>query len=196
MNIDTWIVAYYSPNLEQPVFLIWYTDTDENNTDKLLTFKTGDIFASASLSDIKDDIVRYLGSINAFEKLKLWLEEFDILAPVEVTEYRIDHVYQAVRDKNFDIPTLENLVNFRNLVDDYVNQDETNKDLQAFADDESIMEAWNYYYKFIFWPRFNDVEKFKTWDRPPFIADSKKLMKGLEQLIKNFERNIVLAKST
>ena len=53
----TWIIEYRSSIFEMPIFLIWYTDTDENSTDRILTFQTRQIFASSSLASIKEEII-------------------------------------------------------------------------------------------------------------------------------------------
>lgn len=37
---STWIIKYCSTSFESSLFMIWYTDTDENSTDRLLSFKS------------------------------------------------------------------------------------------------------------------------------------------------------------
>jgi hypothetical protein len=186
MNTDTWIIEYRSPTFKSSIFFVWYTDTDENSTDRFLTFKTGEIFSTTSLTDIKSSVIANFGEINEFDNLSHWLNDFDDSAPPP-TIYDLDSAFQCILSKDLNIETIECLANFVNLFGDYVHQDERNKHLQIYSDNEFIREVWEYYYNFIFWPRFNDSEKFKTWDRPPLVIDTIKLMDGLEQLIKRFE---------
>ena len=186
MNTDTWIIEYRSPAFKSSIFLVWYTDTDENSTDKLLTFKTGEIFSTILLTDLKSSIIENFGEINKFDNLSRWLNDFDDSAPPP-TIYDLDSVFQCILSRDLNIETIECLANFVNLFGDYVHQDERNKHLQLYSDNEFIREAWEYYYNFIFWPRFNDSEKFKAWDRPPLIIDTIELLESLEQLIKRFE---------
>jgi hypothetical protein len=192
MSTNTWIIEYRSPRIKQPIYFLWYTDTDENSTDRLFTFRTGEIFAASSLPDIKKIITANFTIINEFDKLQQWLDEFDSTVPPELTFCDINTTYQSVKAEKFDIKTLECLTNFINLFGDYVNQDPGNEYLRIFSDNEFVREAWDYFYNFTFWPRFNDKEKFETWDRPPFITDTKDLIDGIDQLIKNFEDNIII----
>jgi hypothetical protein len=76
------------------------------------------------------------------------------------------------------------------LYKDFANQDERNTQLHVFADNELISETWDYFYDFIFWPRFNDKEKFEAWDRPQLAIDSKELLVKLNDIIKIFDDNI------
>ena len=86
--------------------------------------------------------------------------------------------------------TIEGFVNFFNLYDDFINQDERNNRFQIFLDTEPIKKTWNYYYEYIFWPKFNDQEKFETWNRPPLDMDSKDLLSNLKDMIESFDDNI------
>jgi len=47
-NTNVWILKYCPLLGTPPLFLLCYTDTDEENTDKLFTHKTGKILATNS----------------------------------------------------------------------------------------------------------------------------------------------------
>lgn len=84
------------------------------------------------------------------------------------------------------------MTNFINLFGDYVYQNDNNKHLKPLVDNKHIRKAWDYYYDYIFWPRFNDKDRFEAWERPPFKVNVVKLLQGFEELIRSFEANIVI----
>ena len=191
-NTDVWILKYYPLLDAVPIFLLWYTDTDKESTDKLFTFKTGQIFATNSLNDLKNIIVQNYAVIKEFENLNIWLNDFDSQVSNKVIIYDINKIYSAVKVQNFEIEILEGLTNFINLFGDYVHQDHSNENLKPLVDNKSIRKAWDYYYNYVFWPRFNDKDRFETWERPPFKVNGVKLAQGLEELIRCFEDKITI----
>lgn len=191
-NTDVWILKYCPLFNKIPVYLLWYTDTDKESTDRLFTFKTGQIFATNSLNDLKNIIVQNYAVINEFENLNIWLNDFDNQVSSKVTIYDINKIYNAIKVQNFEIEILEELTNFINLFGDYVHQNDNNKYLKPLTDNEYIGKAWDYYYDSVFWPRFNDKQQFEAWERPPFKVNAMKLTQGLEELIRCFEDKITI----
>jgi len=191
---DVWILEYHPLSEPAPVFLLWYTDTDKESTDKLFTAKTGEIFATHSLNDLKHTIVRNLSILNQFDNLSNWLNDPEDRAHLEVMSYNMSKLHKAIANRQFDIEVLEELTNFINLFGDFVYQDEANIHLKPFTDNKYIRKAWDYFYNYIFWPRLNDKNRFETWDRPPFNVNVVKLTNGLEELIRQFEQKIVIIK--
>jgi len=189
---DTWILKYWPLHGVVPVFLLWYTDTDKENTDKLFTFRTGEIFATHSLNDLKATIIQNFDAINEFENLKNWLNDFENLDFSVVTVYDMPKMYAEVKAQKFEMETLEDLTNFINLFGDYVHQIDSNKYLMPLVNNKHLRKAWDYFYDSVFWPRFNDKDRFETWDRPPFKVNAVKLVQGLEELIESFERNMIV----
>ncbi|MCB9262876.1 MAG: hypothetical protein H6607_10930 [Flavobacteriales bacterium] len=189
-NYSTWIIKYCSAAFDSPLFLVWYTDTDKNSTDRLLTYKSGKIFASKSLTNLKTRILSYFDNLVEFENLSSWLDNFDNLEVKENCTYDLISIANEIDKNNLDISTIEGFANFVNLYGDFINQDDRNASLQNYADNELIEETWNYYYEYIFWPRFNDKEKFEAWDRPQLNIDTKELLLKLRDIIKTFDDNI------
>lgn len=125
-----------------------------------------------------------------FENLNSWLDNFNDLVVTEYCTYDLTKIVGEINKSNLDIETIEGFANFVNLFGDFINQDERNAHLQAFADNELIKQVWDYYYEFIFWPRFNDKEIFETWDRPKLEINTKELVVKLNDLVKIFDNNI------
>jgi hypothetical protein len=161
--IPVWIIKYCSSAFEKPIFLIWYTDTDENSTDKLLTYKSGNIFSVSALHKINERITKEKDNLVVFDNLDKWFNNSGLN---EEISYDIDFITNSISKNNLDIPALESLSGFLDIFSDFVKQDENNSYLQVYLENELIIETREYYYDYIFWPRFNDSEKFETSDRP------------------------------
>lgn len=187
---STWIIKYCSESFESPLFLIWYTDTDENSTDKLLAYRSGEIFAVSSLTNLKVAILASFDNLVVSENLSSWLDNFNDLEIVESCIYDLISIEDSISKDNLDISTIESFADFINLYGDFVGKDERNAHLKVYADNELIREVWEYFYDFIFWPRFNDKEKFEAWDRPPLVIDTKELLIKLKDMKMIFEGRI------
>ena len=186
----TWIIKYHTTNFERPVFLIWYTDTDKNSTDRLLTYKSGEIFCVKSLKNIKAIILASINNLNVFENLYHWLNEFENLEIVENCSYDIAAIETAIGSNNLDIQSLESFTNFINLFGDFRYQDDRNAHLHIYMNDKLIKKTWDSYYNNIFWPGFKDKEKFEIWDNPRLNIDTRKLLIKFKNLVKIFDSNI------
>ena len=187
---STWIIKYCSATFDNPLFLVWYTDTDEDSTDRLLTYEDGEIFAVKSLTNLKATILSSADQLSGSENLNTWLDNFNDLEVTEYCTYDLISIENEIDKHNLGIETIEGLSNFINLFSDFANQDKRNTNLQVYVDDELIREVWDYFYDFIFWPRFNDKEKFEAWDRPPLVIDTKELSVKLVDIIRTFDNNI------
>jgi hypothetical protein len=187
---STWIIKYCSETFESPLFLVWYTDTDENSTDRILTYKSGEIFAVNSLTNLKAAILASFDNLVVSENFNYWLDNFNDLEIIENCIYDLVSIENSISKDNLDISTIESFANFVNLYGDFIEQDERNANLQVYADNELIKEVWDYFYDFIFWPRFNDKEKFEAWDRPPLVIDTKELFVKLKDIKITFDDNI------
>ena len=187
---STWIIKYCSATFDNPLFLVWYIDSDDNSTNRLLTYKNGEIFSDKSLTNIKKSILSLMDNLIEFENLNLWLDNFNNLEPTEHCNYDLISIVNKIDNNNLDISTIEGITGFVNLYDDFINQDERNMSLQHYADIPVIKEVWEYFYDSIFWPRFSNKEKFKTSDRTKLEIDSKELLVKLKVLIKTFDDKI------
>jgi len=109
---------------------------------------------------------------------------------VESYTYDISELENEIAQNNLDITTIESFANFIDLFDDFVNQDLKYSNLYSCIDNELIKETREYFYDYIFWPRFNDKEKFEAWDRPQLNIDTEELLLKLKDIIKTFDDSI------
>jgi hypothetical protein len=186
----TWILKYLSPAEVEPLYLIWYTDVDELSTDRFMTFKTGDIFSTKSLKTIKESIKKQIDSLQEFHNLHPWLDSFNNLEIAEDAVFDMKSVLVSIERNDLDIQKIAALIDFINLVRDFSDQEEANNHLRSYTEEKVIEKIWDYYYDTIFWPRFNDAEKFKTWDRPSLLINTTRLLEKLKDMITVFEERI------
>jgi hypothetical protein len=192
---STWIIKYCSTTFKLPLFLVWYTDNDEGSTTKIMTNKSGNIFATNSLVHLKNKVKSDIEDLIVCDNIISWLENFGNLELVESCTFDIPELENEIVKNNLNIPTIESFANFINLFDDFVNQDLKYAKLQTYIDNELVKETWDYFYKYIFWPRFNDNEKFAELDIPKLKIDSKELLIKLKEVTKTFDDQIKLTEN-
>lgn len=183
----TWIIKYCSTTFELPLYLVWYSENDEDGTVKLMTYKNGEIFAAHSLANFKSILLSEIDNLIIGENIVSWLNNFGDLIIVESCTYNISEIENEIAKNNLDISTIENLVNFISVFDDLIHQDIKYLDLKIYIENDLIQETWDYFYDYIFWPRFNDKEKFEAWNRPELEIDTNELLVKLKQMVKAFE---------
>ncbi|WP_299213628.1 hypothetical protein [uncultured Dokdonia sp.] len=185
---STWIIKYCSENFDKPIFMIWYRDNSE--TEHILSYKNGGIFTSKTLVELRKKIQSEKNELFNSENINQWLENTKEMEMVESSTYDLISVINNLKENILDIKTTEGFADFISLFDDYINQDEKNNYLQKYIDNELIKKTWKYYYKFIFWPRFNDKEKFELWNRPKLEIDKIKLLTKFKDVVLKFENNM------
>lgn len=191
----TWVIRLCLPGLEKDVFLIWYanpTDDGTDHQDQFLTFTDGKIFATESESVLKTRLSESWAELVVPDKLVSWLEHIDRIESSGITVFDMKAVENQLASNNQEIPVLETLIDFINLFHDFAEQDQTNMDLKAHLEQGLIDEVWNYFYDYIFWPRFNDKEKFASWDRPESGIDNGDLLEEVRVLTATFKKSIRL----
>tara|TARA_B110000908_G_C9996653_1_gene332248 strand:+ start:16 stop:663 length:648 start_codon:yes stop_codon:yes gene_type:complete len=187
---STWIIKYCSENFDKPIFMIWYRDNSENETEHILSYKNGGIFTSKTLTELRKKIQSEKNELIKSENINQWLEKTKGMKMVESSTYDLISVINNLKENILDIKTTEGFADFISLFDDYINQDEKNNYLQEYIDNELIKKTWEYYYEFIFWPRFNDKEKFELWNRPKLEIDKGKLLSKFKDIVLKFENNM------
>jgi hypothetical protein len=192
---QVWILKYSSKTFTKPIYFIWYTDNDAEETNRFCSYKTGDIFATDSLQNLVETLKREKGNLIVFHKFDEWLNDIYNFEIKELEDdYDVDFITSSISNNNLDISTLESISFFLSRYDDFVNQDEKNNYLKVYLNDKLIQKTWDYYWDYIFWPRFNDKVKFETWDIPQLIINTKKLLVKFNNLINSFEERIKVAK--
>jgi hypothetical protein len=188
----TWVIQYRSKAFDKPLYMVWYTDTDEKSTCKLLCFKTGEMFATTSVENIKATILNTLEQFNIPENLLPWLDNFQDLTIVENGTFDTNQLVAAIQQNKLDNPTMMTFMDFINLYGDFVKPDARNHHLQALAGDSLICEAWDYTYDYIFWPSYQGNGKLEPSDKPALKIDHLALADKLQLIVDSFDQHIKL----
>jgi len=187
------VISYTSPRWPNPLFLIWYTDTDEDSTDRLLTDQAGNMIATESIPELMSTLQVQL---TLPEQFIAWLAKIEGLEPSVAMSYDTQALAASIANEKVDLSTLERLVDWRNLFGDFAYQDEQNSYLLPYHDDPILKQASDYYYNYDFWPRYTTKSKGQTvrWRRPPLEIDIALLLEKLLVTIDQFDARINLVK--
>src|SRR5262245_57007925 len=109
---STWIIKYCSTAINSPLFLVWYTGSDENSMDRLLTYKDGKIFAAKSLTNLKATILSSVDNLIEFQNLNAWLYNFNDLEVTAYCTYDLISIGNEIGKNNLGIETIESFANF------------------------------------------------------------------------------------
>jgi hypothetical protein len=192
-NQRVWLICYASAAFEKPVYWVWYTDTNENETDCLLTFSTGEIVTMTSLSSMQGVLLDQWHHISQSDRIASWLAGMSRYEPATSKNYDLQTIETALRNGKLSIDLVEELVNFINLADDYRLQSRYNAYLETYTNTPLLREVWDYFYDQIFWPRFTDPDLFELSEKPPLPVQCSALAADFTQLRLQFERNLKLA---
>jgi hypothetical protein len=182
-----WVLKYKSKKQQNSLFFIWYCDTDD--VDRLLTYKSGRIFGVKSIENLKTEIIAQKLNLQTSSNLILWLSNVENLEIKEDCTYDVDLIKSGFEKGKLDVSVLEEFSNFIGIFTDFQNQDKRNQQLKFFSENKTIQKVWNYYYDYIFWPRFNAPKRFETWARPQLKIDSKSVFLAFSEMVECFEEN-------
>ncbi|CCH54437.1 hypothetical protein BN8_03603 [Fibrisoma limi BUZ 3] len=189
------VISYTSPRWPNPLFLIWYTDTDEDSTDRLLTDQAGNIIATESIPELISTLKAQV-QLTLPEQFIAWLARIEGLEPSVDISHDTKALVDSIANKKVDLSTLERLVLWRNMFGDFAYQDGQNSYLLPYHDDPLLKQASDYYYNYDFWPRYTTKSKGQTvrWRRPPLEIDTALLLEKLSATITMFDARINLVK--
>jgi hypothetical protein len=182
----TYIVKYISYQFNSPVYLVWYTDTDKEETDKFITDKRKTIFASAEINNILKAITECKNNLHYSENLEKWLTNGAKLNPIENCVFDIDKLESNIFNNILTLDTLSSFVDFINIVGDYSAQiDHT---LQDLIRTEPIDKVWDFFYDEYFWTKpDNSVNQELKVDHLTLLKDFQKLRTKFESCIELYE---------
>lgn len=182
----TYIVKYISYQFNSPVYLVWYTDTDKEETDKFITDKRKTIFASAEINNILKAITECKNNLLYSENLEKWLTNGAKLNPIESCVFDIDKLESNIFNNILTLDSLSAFVDFINIVGDYSAQiDHT---LQELIRTEPIDKVWDFFYDEYFWTKpDNSVNQELKVDHLTLLKDFQKLRTKFESCIELYE---------
>lgn len=186
---DTWIVAYQSSALPHPVYLIWYTDRASG--DRLLMHRSGTVFTADAADGVAAAADAQLAALVYHPRFPQWLERVVELTPTISNVYDTDYIEQALSSRRkLSLKAMDALSNFIDLFGDYANSLENVAHLQVFRENPVIESYISHYYRFIFWPRLQQGERFKDAERPALETDHSALLAVFREMKAHFEAGL------
>lgn len=187
LNHKKWLTRIRYADFGRPIYVIWLTDTSDNDDDKMLTNSNGQIIAAKNPKTLIDYILKTKDKLFDSRQTKAWARKVKGIKPKIAASYDLDQINSLT--KRIDQGGLEEVSNFVNLFTDLITTTKADK-LERLRRRREVKTIWEYYYNFVFWPRFNDPKKFKSFRVRPFKTDPKlqaTLQKMTKALIQRIE---------
>jgi hypothetical protein len=115
-----------------------------------------------------------------------WAKKIKGIKPKPFVTYDFDKVLST--KKAIDKDGLEEIANFINLFNDLITTT-GDKKLEGLRGKRDLKAIWEYYYSNIFWPRFNDPKKFKTFKVKAY-KNNLKVQLTLQKMTNEFVKRI------
>jgi hypothetical protein len=193
---NIYIIKYQSQTFKNSIFLIGFLYTDFT---QLLTFKSGEIFSSNSIIDIKPKINNYISSLNEINNFEEWLIKIKNIEPNEYWKLDFDSLCNSIKA---NIPyniiqhasVFEDFEDYLNLIRVYIKQDNKNEYLNSLFDNDIIKKTIQNIHYFDTWDEYN--RRYIPNDprvKPEFIGIEPEIfLKELIELLNEFDKNMLI----
>jgi hypothetical protein len=153
----------------------------------MLTNASGQLIGSSKADSLVNYIVGTKHKLFDSRLTRTWAKKIKGIKSKPFVTYDFDKVLST--RKTIDKDGLEEIANFINLFTDLITTT-TDKKLDGLRRKRDLKAIWDYYYSNIFWPRFNDPKKFKTFKVKGYKSNMKlqlTLQKMAHEFIKRIE---------
>jgi len=181
-----WIIRIDSEEFERPVHLIWLSDSLDDFKDKILILPNGNLIGSFTTKGLINYVSKTKNEIFDKRKTKAWTKRIKGFRTKVSTVNNFDLLTPS--GKFIDKVKIEGIAHFINLFTDLVDSTKDSK-LERLRGKKEIKEIWEHFYTYIFWPRFNDAKKYKTFKAKRF-ANNLKLQRTLKKMTDEFLKRI------
>jgi len=165
-----WLTKITHEGFGRPIYVVWLTDTSDNDDDKILTNSKGRVIAARNPATLIGYILTTKEKLFDSRQTKAWARKIKGTKLEIAASYDLDQVNSLT--KRIDQDGLEEVSNFINLFTDLITTTKAVK-LEQLIRRREVKAIWEYFYNYVFWPRFNDPRKFKGLAVKPFKSDAK-----------------------
>lgn len=183
-----WVIKYNTPSFTCPVFLIYYTDDDESDTDRLLCYENGKVWGICSLKNLAQNLEHQISLFPNSNKLKSWLKGFKDLEVLPDAYFDIPVILEALQNKQLNNAIITEMANFNNLCYDFTNSNPNNEFFKPIADDPILTECLDLYYDNILFPKIDNGPSIE----PPYL-NIDELLSKFNLLFKSFDSTIIIS---
>ncbi|RED93001.1 hypothetical protein [Marinoscillum furvescens] len=199
MNFDdicqqhlTWVICISSNSLSQPVFVIWLTDSTDQDQDKFVVNQQNKIIASEDYETLLEVTLKVKPTLPDPVNTLTWLNkvcEMDCSS----TLFELEVLEDSIQTRTFNKRTITEAINFINLCGDF---DEQTGDLEirTLRNKPNIRQLWEYGYNEIIWKEIGSNEQDEPVRLPELRANSGQLSNEMQQLITAFLNRLDIAK--
>jgi hypothetical protein len=156
LQYKKWFIKIKHSDFKKPVYMVWLTDTLDNEDDKILTNSNGQLIGSSKADSLIDCILRTKDTLFDLRLTKTWAKKMKGIKPKQFVTYDFDKILST--KKTIDKDGLEEIANFINLFADLITTTKEKK-LEGIRKKRDLKKIWEYYYSNIFWPRLNNPKK-------------------------------------
>ncbi|MBA4054093.1 MAG: hypothetical protein C0490_05215 [Marivirga sp.] len=186
LHYKKWLIKIRYADFKKPIYLVWLTDTLDNEDDKILINANGQLIGSNKADTLVNYIIGTKHKLFDSRLTGTWAAKIKGIKSKPYVTYDFNKILST--RKTIDKDGLEEIANFINLFTDFVTTTKENK-LERLRRKRDLKEIWEYYYSNIFWPRFNDPKKFKTFKVKGYKS-SMKLQSTLQKMTQEFVKRI------
>ena len=184
-----WIIQYKVLSSDKPVFMIWFTDREDKNQDKLVINSDQKIITAHNSLKLFKSAQKQDNQLSL--QVKTWITEslkFKVDSK-SIQTYNPNIIINNLQNQITDNYTLEKITNFINLYQDFGYQIDDEVFL-SYSKTPPVKHAWHFYYNEIFWPKFHNDELAFKRTIPKFDGSDDQLMSDLYVMIQEFEKRI------
>jgi hypothetical protein len=186
LHYKKWLIKIKYTDFKSPIYLVWLTDTLDNEDDKILTNANGQLIASNKADLLVNYIIATKHKLFDSRLTRTWAKKIKGIKPKPFVTYNFDKVLAT--KKTIDKDGLEEIANFINLFTDLITTTGDSK-LEGLRRKKDLKAIWEYYYNNIFWPKFNDPKKFRTFKVKAY-KNNLKLQLTLQKMTHEFVKRI------
>jgi hypothetical protein len=200
MNFDnicqqhlTWVIRISSNSFAQPVFVIWLTDSTDQDRDKFVVNQQNRIIATDDYETLMEESMKVKPILPDPVNTLTWLSKVRELE-CSPTLFEFEILEDSIQTKTFNKRTITEAINFTNLCGDF---DEQTGDLEirTLRNKPNLRQLWEYGYDEIIWKEIGSNEQVEPVRLPELRTNSEQLCAEMQQLITAFLKRLDVTKS-
>lgn len=184
-----WVIRIISQQLTEPVLIVWLTDLNDNEIDKMVLTKSNKIAGAIHHTKLFDYLFENKAVLPDPVNTLTWMDEVFNLDSISVTDFNINLIENSLSGVGFNKISINESINFINLFRDLALQ-LNDKALYKLSRQKEVKQLWEFGYDEIFWKEFGSGEEIPAVRIPPLPINFDRLKTGLNKMIDSFINKI------
>lgn len=189
---QTWVIRISSNSLSRPVFVIWLTDSTDEDHDKLVINHTNKIIASEDFESLLEEVFKVKSNLPDPMNTLTWLYK---VRGLECTthNYALETIEESIQSKAYNKKSIHEAINFMNLCGDFEEQTD-DQEIRTLRSKPNIKYLWEYGYNEIIWKEVGSNEQIEPIHLPELHSEPELLNIEMSQLITAFLNRLEIMK--